>query len=211
MTRASIGPASSSWTTRIMVTPVMGAGDHRAMNTARRRGMRKQRGMDVDHPEPRDHSSASGRIRRRRRPRPDRHQGRGSWRETRRRGASSGWSTGAPTGHQVLCRGRGHAVTPSPGPVGLLARATTLCRDLSSATSATATRASRDTRCAGEGRWRRGPLPSACPFQLVDFPDNHILLYAAQPVDEQQAVEAIHLAPKRPRKKVARLDRLFRS
>ena len=87
---ASIGPASSSFTTRMIVMPVTAfAGDHRAVHRRRAAVFRQQRSVDVDHAEPGDLRAArpAGSARTPR-PRRGRASARRSSRETLRRRAS---------------------------------------------------------------------------------------------------------------------------
>ena len=46
-------------------------------------------------------------------------------------------------------------------------------------------------------------------LELVDFADDQVLLDPAQPIDEDGAVEVIHLVLKRPREQLAPFDRLL--
>ena len=68
------------------------------------------------------------------------------------------------------------------------------------------TPACRRTRCAAPTRLAS---PFAGALQLPDLADDQVALDAAQPIDEQRAVEVIHLVLERAREQARALDRLL--
>ena len=183
---ASIGPASSALTTRMMVTPVSAiAVDHRAMDGRGAAVARQQRGVHVDQAEARRRQQP---VRQDLAVGGDHAEVGAERRELRlrmaRAPASSGCSTGRPRRRgQRLDRAVGDLLPAAARPIGLRDDADDLVRRSRQSCSSvgTAKPACRRTRRAA--RITRSPLAGF--RQLLDLPQDQIARDAAQPIDEQ--------------------------
>ena len=198
---ASIGPASSSVTTRMIVTPVIAS----PAMTARWIGAAPRYFGSSDActlimPSARDTPGArraeSGRRRRRR-------QGRRRSAAMLARNACSrsfrGCRTGMPASSATALVGVGATAVRAPSGDRAATRAPRRrgAKRSSLAASGPQTPASRRRRSAARS------LPSSGSFQLMDLPDDQVALDSAQAIDEERAIEMIHLVLKRPREQVA--------
>ena len=120
------------------------------------------------------------------------------------RGASLGCSTGTPRRQrQLLCRRRRELMAASPRPIRLRHDGDHGMPRFEQRGEASGPRtpACRNTRFAAAGR-----LPSSRALQLLDLSNDQVPLDAAQAIDEQRAVEVIHLVLERARQQLVPFD-----
>src|ERR1051326_7282150 len=154
--------------------------------------------------------SASGRIR----PKATTTPRSGARARIRSRNASSrifaGWSTGIPCAWAISFVGVGCRRCPRPrGRSGCETTAGTRCGEWSSASSEGTANSGVPKKTITTPTRARSRLPLSRLPQLLNLADDQFALDAAKAIDENDAVEVVHLVLKRARQEVRSLDRLL--